>query len=62
MTYKIENLVLSRLSQVKGVHPVPCKRCHELIIFVRTRGGGMVALDMELKKHECKKETHAQSR
>lgn len=55
MTYKIEKMVLSRLSQIKGVHPVPCKRCHELIIFVRARGGAMVALNMELEKHVCTK-------
>lgn len=54
MTYSIEKAVLSRLSQVKGVHPVPCKRCHELIIFVRSRDGGMVALNMELEKHVCR--------
>jgi len=54
MTYSISRPVTERLSQLPYVHPVPCKGCHEPVIFLRGREGRIVVVDLELRKHECR--------
>lgn len=52
MTFSIEKLVRERLSQLPA-RPVLCK-CGQEVLFIQTRKG-MVAVDLELERHECRK-------
>jgi|GEM_PF-6135374 len=51
----IANIVRQRLTQSRQVRTQLCRHCGEEILVIKTRLGGLVFLDMELRKHICPK-------
>ena len=49
----IAALVRKRLTESRQVRTQLCRHCGEEILIVKTRIGGIVPLDMELRKHAC---------
>ena len=52
---RIENVIRERLSQIPRVRIITCRDCGADIVFLKTKIGGIVAVDLELKKHVCKR-------
>ena len=49
----IANVVRQRLTESRQPRTQLCRHCGEEILAVKTRIGGLVFLDMELRKHTC---------